>query len=104
MTLEVLRALKKLELFTIMGVSNVSHGLPERSLLNKTFLVMAAGAGLDAVIADPLDEGFYPLMKACNLLTGRDERASRFITWANSLKVKEKKSYLKDRRTYTWPD
>ena len=32
MTLEVLRALKKLELFTIMGVSNVSHGLPERSL------------------------------------------------------------------------
>ena len=45
-TLEVLRALKKLELFTIMGVSNVSHGLPERSLLNKTFLVMAAGGGL----------------------------------------------------------
>lgn len=94
-TLEVLRALKKLELFTIMGVSNVSHGLPERSLLNKTFLVMAAGAGLDAVIADPLDEGFYPLMKACNLLTGRDERASCFITWANSLKVKEKKAISK---------
>ena len=90
-TLEVLRALKKLELFTIMGVSNVSHGLPERSLLNKTFLAMAAGACLDAVIADPLDEGFYPLMMACNLLTGRDEKASHYIAWVNSLKIEEKK-------------
>lgn len=86
--LEVLRNLRKLGLFTVMGISNVSHGLPERSLLNKTFLTMAAGAGLDAVIANPLDDGFTPMMMACNLLAGRDEGALRYISWANSLKGK----------------
>jgi len=86
--LEVLRNLRKLGLFTVMGISNVSHGLPERSLLNKTFLTMAAGAGLDAVIANPLDDGFTPMMMACNLLAGRDEGALRYISWANSLRGK----------------
>lgn len=89
-TLEALRAFKKLDLFTIMGVSNVSHGLPNRSLLNNAFLTMAAGAGLDSVIANPLDESFASLMMACNLLVGRDKGASGYIAWARSLKSEEK--------------
>jgi 5-methyltetrahydrofolate corrinoid/iron sulfur protein methyltransferase len=41
---------------TIVGLSNVSQGTPVRSLLNRTFLVMALGFGLDAAILDPLDK------------------------------------------------
>jgi len=43
---------------TVVGLSNVSNGVPheQRSLINRTFLVMLMAAGLDAAIADPLDE------------------------------------------------
>jgi len=43
---------------TVVGLSNVSNGVPEesRSLINRTFLVMLMAAGLDAAIANPLDE------------------------------------------------
>jgi 5-methyltetrahydrofolate corrinoid/iron sulfur protein methyltransferase len=40
---------------TIIGLSNVSQGTFVRPLINRTFLVMAAGFGLDAAILDPLD-------------------------------------------------
>ena len=40
---------------TVIGLSNISYGLPKRKLINRTFLVMAAYAGLDAVIINPLD-------------------------------------------------
>ena len=43
---------------TVVGLSNVSNSVPEenRSLINRTFLVMLMAAGLDSAIADPLDE------------------------------------------------
>ncbi len=41
---------------TIVGLSNVSQGACSRSLINRTFLIMAVGAGLDAAILDPLDK------------------------------------------------
>ena len=43
---------------TVVGLSNISNSVPHenRSLLNRTFLVMLLGAGLDSAIADPLDE------------------------------------------------
>jgi len=43
---------------TVVGLSNVSSGVPEenRSLINRTYLVMLMAAGLDAAIANPLDE------------------------------------------------
>lgn len=41
---------------TILGLSNISQASSERSLINRTFLVMAAAAGLDAAILDPLDK------------------------------------------------
>ena len=42
---------------TVVGLSNISNGCPDecRSLINRTYLVMLLGAGLDAAIADPLD-------------------------------------------------
>ncbi|MDP2939007.1 MAG: dihydropteroate synthase [Candidatus Omnitrophota bacterium] len=41
---------------TIVGLSNVSQGTCTRNLINRTFLIMALGAGLDAAILDPLDK------------------------------------------------
>ena len=57
---------------TVMGLSNVSYGLPERKLINRSFLLMAAYAGLDAAILDPLDAKMMSVIRVADMLTGRD--------------------------------
>ncbi len=54
-TLETLRLAHAAGLSTVLGVSNVSHGLPDRAVLNAAFVEAAAAAGLDAAIANPGD-------------------------------------------------
>jgi len=78
-TLETMRGLKELGHVTILGVSNVSFGLPRRPLINSAFLSMATGAGLDAAIMNPLDETMMGIMSASALLSGRDPRAETYI-------------------------
>lgn len=63
----------------IMGLSNISYGLPERKLVNRAFLLMAAYAGLDAVILDPLDARMMSIIKAADMLTGKDPLCKRYI-------------------------
>lgn len=63
----------------VCGVSNVSFGLPDRALLNRTFLAMAIEAGLDAVIADPLNDELMRTIHAAEALTGRDEFCAEYI-------------------------
>jgi 5-methyltetrahydrofolate--homocysteine methyltransferase len=69
---------------TVLGVSNVSHGLPGRAWLNSAFLAMAASAGLSAAIMNPSDLEMMRGLAAANLLSGRDERAERWIAWTRS--------------------
>jgi 5-methyltetrahydrofolate corrinoid/iron sulfur protein methyltransferase len=57
---------------TVMGLSNISYGLPERPLINRCFLLMAAYAGLDAAILDPLDTRMMSVIKVADMLTGKD--------------------------------
>ena len=64
---------------TICGLSNVSYGLPARKLLNRTFLVLCMGAGLDAVIADPLDKALMGALYAGEVLLARDEYCANFV-------------------------
>ncbi|HOU32292.1 MAG TPA: homocysteine S-methyltransferase family protein [Synergistaceae bacterium] len=78
-TLDALRRIKPMGFATLLGISNVSHGLPARALLNRTYLAMALGAGLDAVLADPCDEDTMAMVSAANVLTGRDPQARRYI-------------------------
>jgi 5-methyltetrahydrofolate--homocysteine methyltransferase len=79
-TLETLRLIKdKLGSTTVMGVSNVSFGLPNRSLINRTFLTMALQNGLDLPIINPFNEATRETLHACNLLLNRDLAARRFI-------------------------
>ncbi len=53
-------------LATILGVSNVSHGLPSRPLLNAAFFDVAAAAGLDAAIANPNDHVVMEAVRVAN--------------------------------------
>ncbi|MFC1870440.1 dihydropteroate synthase [Chloroflexota bacterium] len=57
---------------TVMGLSNISFGLPERKFINRNFLLMAAYAGLDAAILDPLDTRMMSCIRAADLLVGKD--------------------------------
>jgi len=57
---------------TVMGLSNISFGLPRRKLVNRSFVLMAAYAGLDAAILDPLDTKMMSLIRVADLLTGKD--------------------------------
>ena len=64
---------------TVMGLSNISYGLPNRKLVNRAFLLMAAAAGLDAAILDPLDYKIMRFTKVANMLTGRDPFCKNYI-------------------------
>lgn len=63
----------------ICGLSNISHGLPVRKLLNQAFLVMCMTAGLDAAIIDPLDQRLMALVYASNALLGEDEYCAEYL-------------------------
>ena len=64
---------------TILGVSNISFGLPCRSYLNTTFLTMAMYAGLDLAIMNPSSEEMMAAVYAYNVLTNRDKQSGRYI-------------------------
>jgi 5-methyltetrahydrofolate--homocysteine methyltransferase len=64
---------------TVMGLSNVSYGLPSRALVNRGFLLMAAYAGLDAAIIDPLDAKTMSMIKVADMLTGKDPYCKNYI-------------------------
>ena len=63
---------------TVLGLSNISYGLPGRKLVNRAFLLMAARAGLDAVILNPLDAKMMSFIKVADMLTGNDPLCRRY--------------------------
>ena len=71
-TLDALSEVKKLGAKTILGVSNVSFGLPRRDIVNRTFLAAALNRGLDLAIINPGDEAMIERMFASRLLNGFD--------------------------------
>lgn len=84
-TLRAIRMVKQeLGVKTILGVSNISYGLPCRSTINNSFLAMALAAGLDLPIINPLQEGVGAVLKSSDLLIGRDQSARIFVDWAGS--------------------
>ena len=73
------RCKKELGVRTILGVSNISFGLPCRPYLNTTFLTMAMYAGLDLAIMNPSSEEMMAAVYAYNVLTNRDKQSGRYI-------------------------
>ena len=79
-TVQALEACKKeLGVRTVLGVSNISFGLPCRTYLNTTFLTMAMYAGLDLAIMNPSSEEMMAAVYAYNVLTNRDKQSAKYI-------------------------
>ena len=79
-TVRALEACKKeLGVRTVLGVSNISFGLPCRTYLNTTFLTMAMYAGLDLAIMNPSSEEMMAAVYAYNVLTNRDKQSTKYI-------------------------
>ena len=70
---------REAKIATVCGLSNVSFGLPNRAVVNQTFLGMALGRGLTAAIANPAAPGIMDAVAASDALTGRDGRLERFL-------------------------
>ncbi len=79
-TLNAVRTVKeKLGLHTVLGVSNISFGLPTRELINSTFLSMALECGLDLPIINPNITSMSGTVFAYRVLAAHDENATEFI-------------------------
>ena len=77
--LAVIRALRQRGIHTVMGVSNVSFGLPNRDAINSTFLALALEAGLAAAILNPQSERMRETAAAYLALTGQDEGCRNYV-------------------------
>ena len=79
-TLETIRRLKgELGLHTILGVSNISFGLPARELINSCFLSMALADGLSFAIMNPLSDAMMQAYRSFLALTNRDPHFAGFL-------------------------
>lgn len=81
--METLKAVRmvteRLGLKTVLGVSNISFGLPNRELINSTFLTMAMECGLTLPIMNPNIASMIGAVRAFRLLTGHDRHGAAFI-------------------------
>ncbi len=79
-TLKAIRLIKeRLGCATVLGVSNISFGLPEREVINANFLSMALAAGLDAAIINPNNKAIMDAYHSSIVLLNKDPRAERYI-------------------------
>ncbi|SMC41351.1 homocysteine S-methyltransferase family protein [Papillibacter cinnamivorans] len=80
---ETLRAVsmvrEKLGLHTVLGVSNISFGLPRRELINRSFLTLAMGRGLTLPILNPNSREMMDTVAAFRLLSGEDKDSKEYI-------------------------
>ena len=85
-TINALHRVKtELGLHTVLGVSNISFGLPNRELITRTFLTMALHSGLDLPIINPNIDSIIGAVRAYRLLAGIDRNSADFISvYANS--------------------
>ena len=82
--LEFLKAIEQITrtfkgVHTMCGLSNISFGLPERKLINQTFMALAIGRGLDGAIVNPLDKRMMGCIITAEMLMGRDSFCLNYI-------------------------
>jgi Methionine synthase I, cobalamin-binding domain len=71
--------IKSLGAKTICGLSNISYGLPDRKIINSTFVAMAIQSGLDAAILDPTEKQVISSIAAARALMCQDEYCAGYI-------------------------
>lgn len=91
-TLDTLQKVKKeLNVSTILGVSNISFGLPQREIINSYFLSMALQSGLSCAMINPNNEMMKKAFDASMALMNQDAQCMHYIS-SYSKQVEEKKS------------
>ena len=86
--LAVIKALKAKGIHTVMGVSNISFGLPNRDAVNSTFFAMSLAAGLSSAIMNPQSVRMMGAYRAYCALSGMDEGCKEFVArYANAPKT-----------------
>ncbi|MBP2097359.1 homocysteine S-methyltransferase family protein [Enterococcus rivorum] len=103
-TLETLRLLReRLGVLTVAGLSNVSFGLPNRELMNSTFLASAVAAGLTTPIVNPLSELLMNTVRALKVINNQDREATDYIEKSQEMTItateKKQESIKKDAGT-----
>ena len=87
--LAVIKALKAKGIRTVMGVSNISFGLPNRDAVNSAFFAMSLAAGLSSAIMNPQSGRMMEAYHAYCALSGADEGCKEFVAcYANAPKTK----------------
>ncbi|MFV0437036.1 MAG: dihydropteroate synthase [Desulfopila sp.] len=61
------------------GLSNISYGLPQRKIINRTFVTLMMEAGMDSAIIDPLDEKIMATIKTADMLLGNDQFCGTYL-------------------------
>ncbi len=93
--METLKALKRVKeelgLRTVLGVSNISFGLPNRPIINQSFLTMAMTYGLDLPIINPNIDAMTGAVRAFKLLCNMDKNSVEFIEAYNNAQPEAKK-------------
>ena len=70
---------ERLGLNMTMGASNISFGLPNRYLINNSFLAMAIWCGVDAPVVNPGGKGLMETILTADLVKGNDDYAARYL-------------------------
>lgn len=86
MVLDAVRAIKnQFPLVHITGgLSNISYGLPQRRIINRTFVTLMMDAGMDSAIIDPLDQAIMATIRTGNMLLGHDNFCGEFLKGVRS--------------------
>jgi 5-methyltetrahydrofolate--homocysteine methyltransferase len=92
LTLETLRLYKSMGLLTIIGLSNISYGLPHRASINNYFLNLCRQIGVDAVIMNPIEKSVSTDADLSPIFTG-EKNVKQFL---DEIKLKEKRKKVKE--------
>lgn len=104
-TLETLRRIRyEMGLHTVLGVSNISFGLPERSHINTAFFTMAMNNGLSAGIVNPSSEPMMAAYYSFNALIGEDDQCMEYITKYSQAQDKPKEKQASSAKELTLDD
>ncbi len=81
MVLDAVRAIKAEfpEVHITGGLSNISYGLPQRHIINRTFVALMMDAGMDSAIIDPLDKKIMATIKTADMLLGHDQFCMNYL-------------------------
>lgn len=84
----VKRIMTELEgVHTTGGLSNISFGLPQRKIINRSFLAMMMANGYDSAIMDPLDKDIMGILHTADMIAGNDQFCMNYIKGVRAEKI-----------------